>query len=170
MERADYRFDVLCDFGAFRDLQRHRMLTIEWQRLGTQHGYSVPQTIETTGRAATWREAMERMAALHVAVNATGGPDVAQYAVPLAYRIRFVMQLNVREAFHLLELRTSRQGHADYRRVCQEMHRLIRDQAGHTVIAEAMKFVDTNDYDLERLDAERRSAQKRAETGGDAGP
>lgn len=161
MERISYRFDVLSDFGSFRDLQRHRMLTIEWQRLGTRHGYVTPPDISGTGRTGLWDEAMDRMAKLHRMLDEAMGPDVAQYAVPFAYRLRYVMQLNAREAFHMLELRTSPQGHPDYRRVCLEMHRLIRDQAGHRAIADAMTFINREAVDLGRLEAERRSAAKR---------
>jgi len=161
MERVDYRFDVLCDYGVFRDLQRHRMLTLEWQRLGTLHGYETPEAVADVGRDAEWREAMEEAAALHGKLAEAMGADVAQYVVPFAYRIRFFMQLNARQAFHLLELRTVQQGHTGYRRVCQEMHRLIREKAGHRLMADAMRFVDYEDYDLERLEAERRAEARR---------
>jgi len=164
-ERTGYRFDILCDYGIFRDLQRHRMLTIEWQRLGTHHGFIVPPSIDELGEQTRWREAMEGAAVLAGRLAAALGPEVAQYAVPFAYRVRFVMQLNVREALHLLELRTAPGGHPDYRRVCQEMHRLIRDQAGHVALAEAMRFVDHSDTDLGRLDGERRAAARRAAAG-----
>ena len=91
--------------------------------------------------------------------------DVAQYAVPFANRVRFYMNMNAREAFHMLELRTQQGGHPDYRAVCQEMHRQIRDIAGHTRIAEAMEYVDHHNYDLARLETERRASAKRAALG-----
>jgi thymidylate synthase ThyX len=165
MERSDYRFDILCDYGIFRDLQRHRMLTLEWQRLGTRHGFVTPGTLADVGASATWEAAMERAAGLVERITAAAGPDVAQYAVPFAFRIRFFMQLNAREAFHLIELRTAQGGHPDYRRVCQEMHRLIGEKAGHSLIADAMSFVDYQEYELERLETERRAAAKRAAAG-----
>ena len=165
MERVSYRFDILCDYGIFRDLQRHRMLTLEWQRLGTLHGFVIPESIVDLGAEGEWRSAMERAEGLHASLVADHGADVAQYAVPFAYRIRFFMQLDAREAFHLIELRTAEGGHPDYRRVCQEMHRLIRDQAGHEVVADAMRFVDHRDYGLGRLTTERRAAAKRAAVG-----
>ncbi len=165
MERSSYRFDILCDYGIFRDLQRHRLLTIEWQRLTPDHGYVLPGSIADIDGADVWREAMDRTAALWERVVAAHGPHVAQYVVPFAYKIRFYFHLNVREAFHLLELRTTQGGHPGYRRVCQQMHRLIRDQAGHRLIADAMKHVDHNDYELSRLESERRSAAKRAALG-----
>jgi thymidylate synthase ThyX len=165
MERADYRFDILCDYGIFRDLQRHRLLTLDWQRLGTRHGYVTPQTIAEVGAEETWHEAMDRAEALYTRVDDALGPQVAQYCVPFAFRIRFFMQMNAREAFHLIELRTAQGGHPDYRRVCLEMHRLIRDQAGHRLIADAMTFVDDADYELGRLETERAAAARRAAAG-----
>lgn len=165
MERSDYRFDILCDYGIFRDLQRHRLLTIEWQRLSPAHGYITPQSVTDIGATDVWDEGMERSAEIFSEIAQTHGGEVAQYAVPFANKIRFFFQLNAREAFHLLELRTAQGGHPDYRRVCQEMHRLIRDQAGHRILADAMEYVDHSDYELARLESERRSAAKRAAAG-----
>lgn len=165
MERTTYRFDILCDYGSFRDLQRHRMLTLDWQRLAPNHGYITPDSIGDIGATSVWDEAMERTARLHAAVASSLGPDVAQYVVPFGYRVRFFFQLSAREAFHLIELRTGPGGHPGYRRVCQEMHRLIRDEAGHRQIAEAMSYVDHDTYDLARLEGERRAAAKRAALG-----
>jgi thymidylate synthase ThyX len=161
LERIAYRFDVLCDYGAFRDLQRHRMLTIEWQPLTPRHGYEVPEAVRDAGLGPAFEEAMARSAALWEAL-VERFPHQAAYAVSLAYRVRFVVQMNAREAMHMLELRTQPEGHPSYRRVCQEMHRLIAEQAGHRAVAELMSFVDHAAYDLERLDAERRAAARRA--------
>jgi thymidylate synthase ThyX len=160
-ERTSYRFDILADYGAFRDLQRHRLLTIEWQSLSPAHGYRVPAEIEAVGAADRWRRVMDETAGIHDALAGAGLTLVAQYAVPMAYRIRFAVQLDAREALHLIELRTSRQGHASYRRVCQEMHRQIAEVAGHRAIAAAMSFVDLTPAGLERLEAERRTEQRR---------
>jgi thymidylate synthase ThyX len=161
LERTMYRFDVLSDYGAFRDLQRHRMLTIEWQSLSPRHGYSLPEAVVEAGVAGTFEESMARSASLHDALEGQFGAAQAGYAVALAYRIRYVMEMNARSALHLIELRSGPQGHPEYRRVAQEMHRLIRDEAGHHAIAELMSFVDYGTYDLERLDAERRMEAKR---------
>jgi thymidylate synthase ThyX len=161
-ERPSYRFDVLADYGAFRDLQRHRLLTIEWQPLSPRHGYTRPEAVDRAGLADTFDEAMERSAALHDAL-ADRFPVQAPYAVSLAYHIRFVMEMNAREAMHLIELRTTPQGHPAYRVVAQQMHRLIAEQAGHRAVAEAMRFADHSpEPDLERLASERRTEQRRA--------
>ena len=161
LERTSYRFDVLSDYGAFRDLQRHRMLTIEWQDLTPAHGFTIPEAVVEAGVGDRYEEAMERSASLHAAL-AERFPAQASYAVALAYRVRYSMQLNARAAMHMLELRTGPQGHPEYRRVCQEMHRLIGTQAGHAGIAELMHYVDYGTYDLERLESERRAEAKRA--------
>ncbi|MFZ4585006.1 MAG: FAD-dependent thymidylate synthase [Acidimicrobiia bacterium] len=159
-ERTSYRFDVLADYGAFRDLQRHRMLTIEWQRLTPRHGYTVPEAVDEAGMTEVFDGVMERSALLHDTLSLRF-PEEAAYAVSLAYKVRFVMQCNAREAMHMLELRTAPQGHPAYREVCQDMHRLIADQAGHHAIAAAMQYVDHEVYELERLEAERRSEARR---------
>jgi thymidylate synthase ThyX len=160
-ERTSYRFDVLTDYGAFRDLQRHRLLTIEWQRLATHHGYVQPEAIVDAGAEADWRAVMDRSSELCDALCDAGFPDAAQYAVAMAYRVRFVMHMNAREAMHVIELRTAPQGHPAYRRVCQQMHRLIDEVAGHHAIAAAMTFVDHSTVELERLHEERRLEARR---------
>ena len=160
-ERTGYRFDVLCDYGAFRDLQRHRMLTIEWQPLSPRHGYDVPEAVAEAGYASAFDTAMGRSADLYDTLTPRF-PEQASYAVALAYRVRFAIQMNAREAMHMLELRTSPQGHPAYRRVCQEMHRLIAEEAGHRAVAEAMRHVDHTTYELERLAAERAAEQRRS--------
>jgi len=161
-ERTAYRFDVLADYGAFRDLQRHRLLTLEWQPLGALHGYVEPDAIEAAGAHKDWTDVMDASAALHDSLHAAGLSTVAPYAVSMAYRIRFYMEMNAREAMHLIELRTAPQGHPAYRRICQAMHTLIADQAGHRIIADAMKFADHSEVELERLKAERAAEHKRA--------
>ena len=160
-ERTSYRFDVLADYGAFRDLQRHRLLTLDWQPLSARLGYTEPAAIEDAGALADWRAVMEQSAALYEQLVAHGLRDAAPYAVVMAYRVRFYMDMNAREAMHVIELRTSPQGHPSYRRVCQLMHRAIADTAGHHAIAAAMQFVDHSNVELERLQSERNLEKKR---------
>ncbi|HLM64388.1 MAG TPA: FAD-dependent thymidylate synthase [Acidimicrobiales bacterium] len=160
-ERPSYRFDVLADYGAFRDLQRHRILTIEWQPLSPRHGYTRPEAIEAAGLGDRFDEVMGRSAALHDTL-VDRFPAQAPYAVSLAYRVRFSMQINARSAMHLIELRTTPQGHPAYRQVAQRMHTLIAERAGHHAVAEAMRFADHSpEPGLERLDAERRAELRR---------
>ena len=161
LERPTYRFDVLADYGAFRDLQRHRMLTIEWQRLTPAHGYVRPGAVDDAGLASRYDDVMARSAALFNVLDREF-PEESSYAVALAYRVRFMMQMNAREAMHLIELRTTPQGHPSYRIVGQEMHRLIAEKAGHHAIAAMMSFVDhSGESELERLQAERRAEERR---------
>lgn len=161
-ERTRYRFDVIGDYGAFRDLQRHRMLTLDWQPLGTTHGYVQPDAIEEVGALDDWRAVMDASARAHDALVVRGLTDVAPYAVVMAYRVRFYMDMDAREAMHVIELRTSPQGHPSYRRICQQMHRQIADVAGHTAIAATMQFADHSTVELERLQSERAMERKRA--------
>ena len=160
-ERIGYRFDVLSDYGAFRDLQRHRMLTIEWQRLTPRHGYVRPELIDACGGTSIFDSVMERSARLHDDL-ATMFPEQASYAVCMAYRVRYVMQFNAREAMHMIELRSGPQGHPSYRRVALEMHRLIAEQAGHRAVAAAMTHLTREAPALERLASERRAEARRA--------
>jgi thymidylate synthase ThyX len=160
-ERTSYRFDILADYGAFRDLQRHRLLTLEWQPLSARHGFVEPAAIEEAGALADWRRVMAQSADLYEGLMAEGLRDAAPYAVVMAYRVRFYMDMNAREAMHVIELRTSPQGHPSYRRICQLMHRAIADTAGHHAIAAAMQFADHSVVELERLQAERNMEKKR---------
>jgi hypothetical protein len=163
-ERTDYRFDVCCDFGAFRDLQRHRTLTIEWQRLTTANGFETPAAIDDAGLRTGWDLVMEASASMEREMRDAGMDQAAQYAVSMAYRIRFAIQMNAREAMHLTELRSQPQGHPTYRRVAQAMHRLIADV--HPVLGNAFTYVSNEDVDLGRLEAERRTESKRNALGG----
>ncbi len=159
-ERVDYRFDVLSDYGGFRDLQRHRLLTIEWQRLTPNHGYTRPDLVDEAGVGALFEETMDRSARLFDDLD-DRYPQQASYAVAMAYRLRYVMQFNAREAIHLIELRSAPQGHPSYRRVVLEMHRLIAEQAGHRAVADAMTHLTTEAPELERLAAERHAEARR---------
>ncbi|MBI3784238.1 MAG: FAD-dependent thymidylate synthase [Deltaproteobacteria bacterium] len=160
-ERTVYRFDVLTDYGAFRDLQRHRLLTLEWQPLRPDYGYGVAEAIEEAGALKHWQSVMQYSTELYGALVRAGLTEVAPYVISMAYRVRFYIEMNAREAMHMIELRTAPQGHPSYRRVCQQMHKLIAEKAGHTAIAAAMKFADHSTVELERLQAERASEQKR---------
>jgi thymidylate synthase ThyX len=105
---------------------------------------------------------MEDAAGLYEALVSAGLSEPAQYAAAMAYRMRYYMELNAREAMHMIELRTAPQGHPAYRRICQAMHRLIAGQAGHRAIAAAMSFADLSDAEEGRLAAERAAERRRS--------
>ncbi len=137
------------------------MLTIEWQPLGPTLGYDVPAVVAEAGVAGRYTASLERSRELHEAL-VPEFPVESAYAVALAYRIRYSMQMNARSAMHVVELRSSPQGHPAYRWVAQEMHRLIAERAGHRLLAEAMSHVDYGEPELERLESERRAETRRA--------
>ncbi|HKE98421.1 MAG TPA: FAD-dependent thymidylate synthase, partial [Actinomycetes bacterium] len=161
-EQALYTFEVVSDYGAFRDLQRHRLCTITWQPLSPRLGYEVPADVDAAGLGERFRGAMRASAALHDELAAAGFGAQAPYAVSLAHRVRFTMTMNARELLHVAELRSGPQGHPAYRAVARELHRLVAEQAGHRLLAGAMRFVDHGDAGLGRLAAEQRLEARRA--------
>jgi thymidylate synthase ThyX len=156
-EETYYTFDILADLGAYRDLHRHRIMTQERQRYTVRHSYIVPPELTDSGLAPTYCEALAQ-AAIATEIIAQDLPAAAQYLVPFAYRTRWRIKLNLREAYHLIELRSARQGHPTYRSIAQAMYRQI--QAVHPTLVAKMSFVDLDDYVLERLSAEQRLDQK----------
>lgn len=157
-ETAYYQFDVLSDYGAYRDLQRHRIMTQIPQLLTVEHGHDTPPEIAEVGFGAQFNKCMKKAAAVYRKIAAEM-PNEAQYVVPLAYRIRYIMQFNLREAYHLIELRSTPQGHPSYRHIVQEMHRQIK--AVHPTLVHYMKFVNLDELDaLGRLKSELRTREK----------
>lgn len=154
-----YTFDLLADLGAYRDLQRHRMLTQERQAYTIQHGYITPPELADAGLSSEYSRALEGAAAAFRKLE-QHSPVVAAYCVPFAFRVRWQITLNLREVYHLCELRSAPQGHPTYRAIAQEIYRQVA--ATHPALAAGMRFVDLNDYALERLDAERRLDAKLA--------
>ena len=161
LERLDYRFDILGDYGGFRDLQRHRLLTIEWQSLTPHHGYEIPEAVMGAGLADRYDGAMERSRSLYETLH-SDFPEQAAYAVSMAFRVRYVMQFNAREALHMIELRSQPQGHPHYRRIAQEMYQQIATRAGHQAVAEMFTHVDLTEGEDGRLQAERALEARRA--------
>lgn len=159
-EQTSYLFEVECDYGAFRDLQRHRILSIEWQDLGVSLGYSIPELISDFGLEKKYTGLLERARSLYDQMLPILGTKVSSYAVPMGYRIRFLLELNAREAMHLIELRSSPQGHSEYRKVAQKMFECIANIANHRNIARSMVFVDLDQYRLGRLSSLRREERK----------
>ena len=158
-ENVYYTFDILGNLGLYRDLHRHRILTQERQDFTTVHGYDTPPEIAEAGFKPEFDECMKRAADLYDRVYADL-PNEAQYVVPFAFKIRWYMKLNLREALHMCELRTMPQGHPDYRFICQEMWRKIQEV--HPTLAEAGKFIDWRKYRLGRLHSEMRTEFKKS--------
>jgi thymidylate synthase ThyX len=158
-EALRYRFEIVSDYGAFRDLQRHRMLTVQWQALSPDLGAGIPDEVTAAGRGDEYARALERSRAEYARLVDIGQAAAAPYALCLGYRIRYVLDLNAREAMQLIELRSGREGHPTYRAVAHEMHRQISQV--HPVVGEAMTHVDTEvEPRLERILSEMRTEAK----------
>ncbi len=156
LEALRYRFEIVADYGAFRDLQRHRMLTVQWQALSPDLGAEVPEQVKLAGGGEDYRRGLETSRAAYERLADRGLRAAAPYALCLGYRIRFVLDLNAREAMALIELRSGREGHPSYRAVAHEMHRQIATV--HPAVAAAMTHVDTEtEPRLERILAELRA-------------
>jgi thymidylate synthase ThyX len=165
-EALRYRFEIVSDYGGFRDLQRHRMLTCQWQRLGPELGAGVPGEVREAGAAGEYERALEISRAEFARLKERGLAAAAPYALCLGYRIRYVLDLNAREAMHLIELRSGREGHPTYRAVAQAMHERITDV--HPAVARAMIHVDsTTEPRLERIMSEIRTHRKRSQAEGE---
>jgi len=159
LEHTSYLFEIEANFGAYRDLHRHRMLSQERQLLSTDLGYDAPPGLDRFGFGDRFRGAVAAAAAAHAGLEARLGRELAQYAVPLAFRVRWHARLNLRELYHLCELRTTPQGHPDYRWVAQEMFRAV--QKVHPRLASYATFVDLSEGDeLERRASEQRLDEK----------
>ncbi|MGH2925708.1 MAG: FAD-dependent thymidylate synthase [Solirubrobacterales bacterium] len=159
-EAVRYRFEIVSDYGGFRDLQRHRMLTCQWQRLGPHLGAGVPEEVRDAGFGPDYERALDLSRGEFERLEREGLPDAAPYALCLGYRIRYVLDLNAREAMHLIELRSGREGHPTYRAVAQAMYERIA--AVHPSIAVAMTHVDSSrEPRLERILSEIRTHRKR---------
>jgi hypothetical protein len=155
LEVAHYTWDILCDYGIFRDMQRHRIVdALEWQALTPRYGYEVPELVEKAGLDELFENCFDQSTKLYSALQDSGYSNEAQYATLLGHRMRWKVTYNAREAFHLHELRTSPQGHPGYRKLTRQMHEKLAEV--HPMLAEAMKFVNQDeDPELTRLAAER---------------
>jgi thymidylate synthase ThyX len=160
-EAVRYRFEIVSDYGGFRDLQRHRMLTCQWQRLSPELGAGIPDEVREAGAGSEYERALEISRTEYERLADAGLSEAAPYALCLGYRIRYLLDLNAREAMHLIELRSGREGHPTYRAVAQAMHERIASV--HPAIAAAMSHVDAStEPRLERIMSEIRTHRKRA--------
>jgi thymidylate synthase ThyX len=161
-EAVRYRFEIVSDYGGFRDLQRHRMLTCQWQRLSPDLGAGIPDEVREAGAGDEYERALEISRVEYERLGAAGLAEAAPYALCLGYRIRYLLDLNAREAMHLIELRSGREGHPTYRAVAQAMHERIASV--HPAIAAAMTHVDAStEPRLERIMSEIRTHRKRTD-------
>lgn len=167
LEKAHYSWDIMCDYGIFRDLQRHRMVDdLEWQQLTPRYGYEVPQLVEDAGLGEQFEACFDASLELYSLLQEAGHPLEAQYATLLGHRMRWKVTYNAREAFHLHELRTSPQGHPGYRKLVGIMHQKLSEV--HPILGEGMRFVNQGeDPELTRLAAERYTQFKLANLGAD---
>jgi thymidylate synthase ThyX len=157
-EMTEYTFDLLTNFGMFRDFHRHRVLTLERQLLTTDHGFSVPEEISSLGIRKDFEDCMYKSKDVFEVLR-KNMPEQAQYVVNFAYKYPYFMRLNLREATHLIELRTVPQGHPDYRIAAQNMFKFIKKV--HPNLSQIIKFADMKNYSLERLESEKRIEEKR---------
>jgi len=157
-EHVYYTFDLCNNFGMFRDFHRHRALTLQRQLLTTDHGYNTPNEIKILGIEKDFKECMDKTKNTFEKIRMKH-PEQAQYVVNFGYNYPYLMKFNLREACHLIELRTVPQGHIDYRRVAQQMFKQINKV--HPNLSKIMKYVDLKEYDLERFESEKRTEEKR---------
>jgi thymidylate synthase ThyX len=161
-EMVDYTFELFTNFGMFRDLHRHRVLTMERQLLSTRHGYDLPDELVDAGLDKDFADCMQLTKGVYETI-ARKMPEEAQYVVNFAYRYPYFVKMNLREACHMIELRTTPQGHPDYRLTCQKMYSEMKRV--HPVLAEGVRYADMNTYQLERFDAEKKIEKKRQQVG-----
>jgi len=159
-EMVEYLFEMFTNFGMFRDLHRHRILTMERQLLSTKHGYDIPKEIIDSGIEKDFKDCMYLSNNTYQNIAKTM-PVEAQYVVNFAYKYPYFIKINLRELYHVIELRTTAQGHPDYRYICQQIFKKINDI--HPLLMKGMKFVDLNQYELGRFDTEKRKEMKRRE-------
>lgn len=158
LEHAQFTFEILSDFGVYRDLQRHRMLTQERQLLSCNFGYYLPSEIVGTDMEKEYVDAMDIAKRAYDQISAEL-PEEAQYVVPMAYNIHWYFHVNLRALQWLSELRSSAQGHPTYRLIAQEMARQISSAVPE--FERFFKFVDFEGYELGRLGAEIRMEEKK---------
>jgi len=160
LEKIHYSWDIICDYGIFRDLQRHRIVDdLEWQELTPRYGYDCPEIIDQAGLSDLFEECFDESLKLHSKLQEKGYILESQYATLMGHRMRWKVTINAREMIHFIELRTSPQGHPGYRKIVKAMHDIIAER--HPIIASSMIFVNKDeDPELSRLAAEKYTAYK----------
>jgi len=153
-EIPHYLWEIVADYGTFRDLQRHRVIdAFEWQSLTCDYGYDVPKLVKNAGMAGEFDKCFKLSEKLVKLLIKRGYSEESQYATLFGHRMRYKFMLNARAAFHFIELRSSPQGHPGYRKIVNDMHKKMAEV--HPRIAAAMKFVNKDeDPELTRMAAE----------------
>lgn len=157
LEQADFTFEIVTDFGAYRDLHRHRMLTQERQLLSCNLGYYIPPEIQGTPFEEEYCQALNQAKEVYDTI-AVELPEEAQYVVPMAYNIRWYFHVNLRSLQWLCELRSSPAGHPSYRYIAQVMAKQVCQT--FPAFERFFKFVDYEGYELGRLGQEQRKIEK----------
>ena len=154
-----YNFVISTNYGAFRDLQRHRMMTIIRGFLNPKSGYDIPVSIQhDENLLSDFKLLMERTATLWDKISAKNGYAIAQYVIPYAYRYPIYVSINLKEACYLTELRSTPQAHFDLRKISASIYDSIK--AVHPNLSNIFRFVDKTDYPLGRIFAEFRKEKK----------
>ncbi len=157
-EVVPYTFQITTNYGAFRDLQRHRFISINRQPLSNRFGYDIPEYFSETGEKENFINLMQKASQVYRTIQAKHGPHVAQYVIPYAFRYPVIAHMNLREAAFFCELRATPQAHPDLRRIAISVYRNI--EKVNPGLSPLIKFVDTGDYALGRLKSEQRKERK----------
>lgn len=136
LEHVYYTFDILIDYGAFRDIQRHRICTQTNQELTTANGYDIPEEIEKIGYGKKFMEAMDSAKEAFEKIREKF-PKEAQYVIPLAFRKRTLFTWNLRELYHFIKLRSGKEGHISYRRIAWDIYNEVKKV--HPLLAKYIK-------------------------------
>jgi thymidylate synthase ThyX len=157
LEICFFTFEIVADFGIYRDLQRHRILSQQRQLFSCDLGFFIPEEIKKTDIEMQYVEAMKKAKKTYDEIKKEF-PEEAQYVIPLAYNVRFFFHINLRSLQWLAELRSSAAGHPSYRYVAQRMVKIIIEKFPQ--FERFFKFVDFDGYDLGRMDQENRRIEK----------
>jgi len=157
LEHESFSFDIVMDYGAFRDLQRHRICTQTNQIFTADLGYDVPADVVSAGMEAEYRLAMDKAKVVYGKVRVKY-PLEAQYLLPLGFRKRFLITMNMREVCHFIKLRTIPLAHDSYRRIAYKMYEIMQNK--YPLLA---KYIVCN-YSTEELG--RLKAEENTEKGG----
>lgn len=151
-EHAVFQHEIVMDYGAWRDVQRHRMCTQLNQELGVDLGYVIPQEVKDVGLETAYERLMDEAASLYRQLSDTGYQKEAEYIVPMAFRRRLIVTWNMRELDHFITLRSGKKGHPSYRLIAQQVWQTL--QATHPSLAKLIRVdLDGNEAGLSTLGA-----------------